>query len=643
MNPLLDKEFLKNLAYHREKETYVKIISYNNEGQPQDTLEGIATGGSINIDGASPVRRSCSLTLNVAKNKESEANIFFDLYWAITTQFELFIGLRNLVDLRYDDIIWFPMGWYLISSFSQSESITSKTVNISGKDKMSRLNGENGGLFTALTTNLGISENNQGEIKKIPISEIIYNLLVNIGGEYHHNIIIKDLDQELGLELLEYRGETPLYMFESVQEKSINSYTLQKETPCKLVNGGWTTIEDKNIKYKKLSQHNQIIQEDSTEIQLEDGNNAKHYYIIKLEYGEISGYKLVDGTGELVYAGDLIMNLGESVTSALDKIIQMLGNYEYFYNTAGQFVFQKKRNLTTITIPDNFLVDSENDAKLWFDLTTNDNLTIFDFENDELVVSKNQSYNLNNIKNDFAVWGKRNDIDIYMRYAIDKKPTYYKSYNNTVYVTADEERVGDYICDWREILYRMAKDNWDYKNQDDFYIKLQENNPNSVTLGLTGYEKYYTDILSFWREIYDPDPPPIYSRLSYEDANQRTDVFVDSLSSLSYEDLSEKEKNNIIRSQLYTIKNEKLVRWIDTINFEALYKNELYNLYYYKNGVPIQIINSLDFATERAYIEVADEVYTQLVDTLTEEECDNVYISDNIYSNKKYKYLDYID
>jgi hypothetical protein len=28
--------------------------------------------------------------------------------------------------------------------------------------------------------------------------------------------------------------------------------------------------------------------------------------------------------------------------------------------------------------------------------------------------------------------------------------------------------------------------------------------------GKTGYEHYYTDVLSFWRDIYDPDPLPQY-------------------------------------------------------------------------------------------------------------------------------------
>jgi hypothetical protein len=37
----------------------------------------------------------------------------------------------------------------------------------------------------------------------------------------------------------------------------------------------------------------------------------------------------------LTYAGDLIINAGSSLTSGYDKIVKMLGNYEYFYNVDG--------------------------------------------------------------------------------------------------------------------------------------------------------------------------------------------------------------------------------------------------------------------------------------------------------------------
>jgi hypothetical protein len=64
------------------------------------------------------------------------------------------------------------------------------------------------------------------------------------------------------------------------------------------------------------------------------------YTVAKIEYGDVCGYRLTD----LTYAGDLIANVGDTITSILDKIKTMLGEFEYFYDVDGRFVFQKKKN-----------------------------------------------------------------------------------------------------------------------------------------------------------------------------------------------------------------------------------------------------------------------------------------------------------
>jgi len=75
------------------------------------------------------------------------------------------------------------------------------------------------------------------------------------------------------------------------------------------------------------------------EIRSSNNSTYTRYSMIKCEYGDTIGYRTTD----LVYAGDLISNVGESVTSMLDKIVSMLGGFEYFYNLDGQFVFQRKK------------------------------------------------------------------------------------------------------------------------------------------------------------------------------------------------------------------------------------------------------------------------------------------------------------
>ena len=63
-----------------------------------------------------------------------------------------------------------------------------------------------------------------------------------------------------------------------------------------------------------------------------DGNE---WYVAKVSFGQTAGYRETD----LTYPGDLIANIGESITSVLDKIKNMLSDFEYFYNLQGQFVF----------------------------------------------------------------------------------------------------------------------------------------------------------------------------------------------------------------------------------------------------------------------------------------------------------------
>ena len=64
------------------------------------------------------------------------------------------------------------------------------------------------------------------------------------------------------------------------------------------------------------------------------------WWVAKVTYGDTAGYRFTD----LTYPGDLIGNIGENLTSILDKIKNMLGDFEYFYNLDGQFVFQKKKS-----------------------------------------------------------------------------------------------------------------------------------------------------------------------------------------------------------------------------------------------------------------------------------------------------------
>lgn len=523
-NFLYDKNFLQELFGANERIVFARVTALTQKERPIEYIEGKVTGGSINVDGTSRVRRTCSLTL-VAQ----DININ-DFYWGVKNKFKLEVGLKNNIDSRYPDICWFKQGLYVITSFSTSYGTNNYTINISGKDKMCLLNGDLAGALPH-TTDFGIEEyydkeNNITTYTSVPLNRIIRESVQNFGNELPQNIIINDLE-DAGLNLLEYRGDTPIYMFRNVDTDTFMNMTLNGNLECS-IDGveEKVPINDVNkIKYDNLV--NLTEGEQPTKVKI--GSN--YYTIAKFEYGSIPGYELTD----LVYAGDLICNVGETLTSMLDKIVDMLGEFEYFYNLDGEFVFQKKQ-----TYVDVYWNDIEKGDQIYANAAVNKSTPMWNFTDNQLVSAFQNTPNILNLRNDFAIWGKKKttsgtEIDIHMRYAIDKKPTeYYSLIDQKQYATYDKEDKENpvTVVDWRELIYKMALDYRKYYHNDNFLSNLAQKNQQYPD-GHTGYEQYYVDMEGFWRQIYDPDGKQTVSRyeqISSETAtklyNQQNDVFI---------------------------------------------------------------------------------------------------------------------
>ena len=509
-NPLLDKEFLNLLDANRERETYARIVALSFQEEPLEQIEGRVTQGTINVDGNSAVRRTCSLTL-VAQ----DLNIN-DFYWGLKSKFKLEVGIRNTIkDVVYNDqtgetwgskypqdIIWFPQGIYVITTFNTSQNTTSYTVSISGKDKMCLLNGDLGGSLIA-SIDFGMEEyydkeNNITTYTPIPIQKIIKEMVHTYGLEPYYNIIINDLD-ETPVELLEYRGDVPLYMLYDIEAGSYTNFTTNGDTRCIDENGNTTSLN--NIVYNPRVDLVDDITNPPTKITFE--GNPKIYTVAKIEFGQTAGYRLT----ELTYAGELISHIGESITSILDKIKKMLGEYEYFYDTDGHFVFQRKKNHIQQTW--NSIVKIEEDK--YVENSANTSAVMYNFKNNNLITSFSNSPKLSNLKNDYSVWGERTGISgikipVHYRYAIDIKPEKYVSLrdrNKPGYETTTSKTYTDKEYDWRELIFRMAEDHHAYSQYDWYIEELIEQNPETCFNGTTGYEQYYVDLLGFWRELYD--------------------------------------------------------------------------------------------------------------------------------------------
>ena len=97
---LLDENFLATLSEQKERDIYARIISLDINENPIDQIEGRVTSGSINIDGNSAIRRTCSLSMITDKVDINE------FYWGIKTKFKL-EGFRKVILQCLDLILLF--------------------------------------------------------------------------------------------------------------------------------------------------------------------------------------------------------------------------------------------------------------------------------------------------------------------------------------------------------------------------------------------------------------------------------------------------------------------------------------------------------------------------------------------------------
>lgn len=476
-------EFLRKLADSNVRTLFARIVALTWDEYPINQIEGRCTGGSISIDGASAMRRSCSLTL------VSDSLDVQEFQLMLNTKFQLEIGIQNDIDSSYPQICWFKQGIFLVSTFNTSITTNNYTINLSGKDKMAALNGEMGGVFAASTDlgqedyyhwqynkvdNLTIDsykpylyyitsqqveeedldienpklfsiceksksyfEENLNEFyntlfftrtrvsesNKVPIKQIIVNLVHTFGGEPLRNIIVNDIPD--GLELLEYRADKPTYLFKHKDTYAIEHMTFDPQYKVGLENGKMAIVSDEDsIIYDSNSDINTAILPTTVKLYNAKTNSyCGEYTVIKLEYGQTMGYK---ETG-LVYAGDFIANVGETVVSALDKIKTMLVNYEYFYDIDGRFIFQQRRDYARGF--SQILTDGRDTE--YVDGTVYNSYISYSFDDLEKLVSFSHNPNLANLKNDYSIWGSRKSVaqgstlPIHLRAAIDFKPNYY--------------------------------------------------------------------------------------------------------------------------------------------------------------------------------------------------------------------------
>lgn len=699
-NYLLDKDFLKALDRERNKTTYAKITLLTFNEDPIYETQGVITQGSVNIDGASAVRRTCSLTM-VSPNVDTG-----NIYWALKNKFKLSVGVENTINDKYPDIVWFKQGTFVFTSINMSVSANNYAINLSGKDKMCLLNGEVSGTINA-STDFGQFQDEdldeKGEVivnlSDIPIVEIVKNAVQTYAGEPLSNIVINDIEN-YGLELLEYKAI-------NTENKNESMYLLvdaKGDSPTKdnIINMNFDgntakyyltkkdaedKAEDKAISLKD----SRIIYIDRTNSGLTDPPTVLYYpneqgkipefTVMKISSGDTIGYRQT----ALTYPGELIANVGESLVTILDKIKNMFSNFEYFYDIDGRFVFQKKKT---------YVNESWNPLQTLTDESYAENAayvspTVYQFESSSLITAFTNNPNINNFRNDYSIWGKRKtasdtEVPIHLRQAIAEKPIKYISFRYEkcvkneigdkqdlkgkwwkkktpiIYVSSESEDTSnaDFVVDWREIIYQMALDYYNLSNLSlDSVASVREYNAELYPTGKTGYEPFYTDIQGFWRQLYFPwflnINEPIYynnfvtlseKRKVARDYLINTEkITISEITKEKLEDIIDKETDNFSFKQLMIdYYGEDFIYDIETISDGIKYKKLAYNKNITEN--PTMLNFWLDFIDiENDFGQYSISVIGDRSKAINDDKVNSIFLQETpsilLLSNEEYRQM----
>ena len=376
---LNDEKFLKVFDCENRKEQYIKIIvlDFTTE-RPIANIEGKSTSGSCNLSGTSNMRRtaSCSLVVDpdgitsvdgkdfVGYGNITEVQNLISMNKKVRIETGFKNTLKNITEwetYKNYNIIWFPLGTFVIKAANVSKNNSEINISLTLNDKCALLNGDMGGVIPAATVFSEMEDYNETGteriVKKLLIKDIIKNLVVEFGGENPNNVFITDI-QDYVVKVMKWNGST-------------------------------------NVILRNATNN------DEKYLELASSENPATNADVEFTQGQDIGYTVAP----FVYPGTLECNAGETVAAMLDKIKNVLGNFEWFYDIDGRFHFQEIRN---------YLNTSQ--AKTLLDLKESDYLSsnvlqksvyTFDEDNKILLTSISNSPQFQNIKNDFTVWGIR--------------------------------------------------------------------------------------------------------------------------------------------------------------------------------------------------------------------------------------------
>ena len=204
----------------------IKIDLINENDIIVDSFEGIATDGSISMDGNSTYRRSGNMTVVFDKKynilPSPESKIWFN------KRIGIYVGLKNY----FDEIVWFNMGRFAITDVNLNFNTAEKTMSCTLSDYMAFLDGNLGGTLSHQTvipvdtpiseaiksTLTGLGKVSVEDIKIDGVDLMLPYTIEKPSGSTVYELIKEMLDLYMGWDF--YCNENGVYVVEKIRDKA---------------------------------------------------------------------------------------------------------------------------------------------------------------------------------------------------------------------------------------------------------------------------------------------------------------------------------------------------------------------------------------------------------------------------------------
>jgi hypothetical protein len=371
-----NREFYDELFLNRDRTLFVKIELLNWQEEPVREIQGEVSSGNLSVDGNSNVRRTLNLNFILDTTRYSTTTTINQIN--ISRKIKVFIGLENntrfglnrdLYESEFkflaEPIIWFNLGLFVPTEASLSHGIEESEISVTAQDKMVLLNGDIAGqLGSDIEFVSTITK------KSIPYIDIIREAVTYFGGMDRSKVLILDVPYYAD-SLARSTTTTTVYIDSSNRSFDFNTGTVYGFGSPSTTTATISASEIISIQFLLAPQEQNKIE---------------------------------------VSSDNTVVDILTRVTEELP------GDYEFFFDVDGNFIFQLKKNLTNRITEIERLQDTY-DAK--YSANFDGIQYIYDFRGKELVSSFSNQPSWRGIKNDFYLYGKDG---IFYHVAIDSIP-----------------------------------------------------------------------------------------------------------------------------------------------------------------------------------------------------------------------------